>query len=100
MEKETTRIITSFRNSSSRIFEMIYDDFKRSVKKLDRLRDENVFQRMQARYIKELEQQLRWAAEKTVEECNEKSEVKIVRHDLTSQVSYLLSEFLLKAKSM
>ncbi|HET6994266.1 MAG TPA: hypothetical protein VFI06_04740 [Chitinophagaceae bacterium] len=99
MENDITRIITGFRNSSSRIFEMIYNDFKRNVKNVNRKTDENVFQQMQARYINELENQLRQLAEKTVAGYNEPRESKILQHELASQISYLLSEFQQKAKS-
>jgi hypothetical protein len=100
MEKDFGNIISKFRDLSSKMSEMIYDDFKRKVKKLDRQKDENVFQLLQARYINELDKQLQQAAEKMVQENNKYSNLKLLRNELANQSSYILSEFLQKARSM
>ena len=100
MEKDFGNIISKFRDLSSKISEMIFDDLKRKVKKLDRQKDENVFQLLQARYINELEKQLQQEAEKMVQENNKYSNLKLLRNELTNQASYILSEFLQKARSM
>jgi len=79
---------------------MIYDDFRRDAKSLDRQTDENVFQKLQGRYMKELEKQLHRAAEGLVEEHTGDRDIGTLQHELARQISYLLSEFLVKAKSM
>jgi len=99
MENDIGLIITEYRDLSSKISEMIYDDFKRKVKRLNRRTDENVYQLLQARYINELEKQLHQEVEKMVEKNNKNVNLTSLRHELATQASYILSEFLLKAKS-
>ena len=100
MEGEIAVIITRFRNESSRISQRIFDDFATSVSGLNRQTDENVFQQQQARYLQELENQLHQFASKTVEENRGHNAVALLQHELPIQVSYILAEFLVKAKSM
>lgn len=100
MENDINRAVSAFRNLSSRVSEMIYLDFRSSVKKLDRQTDENVFQKLQARYIAELENQLNQAAGKLISEFRGNSLVNTLQYELSNRVAYLLSEFLLKAKSL
>jgi hypothetical protein len=100
MENDMGVIISRYRDLSSRISEMIYADFKKSVERLDRQRDENVFQLSQARYIQELEKQLHNEVEKMVEKHKSNANLNLLRHELGSQASYILAEFLQKAKAM
>ena len=67
MENDIAIVISRYRDLSSKISERIYDEFKRKIESLDRRRDENVFQLVQARYINELEKQLHHEVEKMVE---------------------------------
>lgn len=100
MEKDITLIISDFRNLSSKIYEMVYDDFRQKVKNLDRQRDENVFQQLQARYVNALKKQLEQEAEKVIQEHNRHHAVRTLQRELTGQIAYLLPEFILKVKSM
>lgn len=100
MEKDINIIKSNFRNSSTRISHLIYEDFIRSVKKLDRQRDENVFRQLQSRYRSELEKQLNAAAEKVIGEYGGHNDMRTLQRELTNQISYNVSEFLLKIKSM
>ena len=100
MENDIAIVISRYRDLSSKISERIYDEFKRKIESLDRRRDENVFQLVQARYINELEKQLHHEVEKMVEKYKTNTNVTLLRHELGNQASYILSEFLQKAKSM
>jgi len=100
MENEIGVVISKYRDLSAKISEKIYDEFKRKIESLDRRRDENVFQLVQARYINELEKQLHQEVEKMVEKYKTNVNVTLLRHELGNQASYILSEFLQKAKSM
>ena len=100
MENDIGAIISKYRYLSSKISEMVYDDFKRNVEKLSRRTDENVFQLLQGRYMNELEKKLHQEAEIMVDKNNKNVNVTLLRHELGNQVSYILSEFLQKAKSM
>jgi len=100
MENDIGMLISKYRDLSSKISEMIYDDFKKNVERLDRQTDENVFQLLQARYINELEKQLHQEVEKIVAKNNTNINVTLLRYELGNQASYILSEYLQKAKSM
>lgn len=100
MEKDITRVITNFRNASASIFEMMFTDFQNGTKNLDRQKDDNVFQRLQARYISQLEKQLLGEADNAMKGHYQNRELKILQHELATRVSYLLSEFSVKARSM
>ena len=93
-------IKSSFRNSSSRISQLIFNDFRKNIRKLDRQKDENVFQQLLGRYIHELERKLADEAGKALAQYQVKVNINILRRELTSQVSYNMSEFLLKVRSM
>ena len=100
MEKEIALVVTNFRNVASKIYEMIFNDFRRSIAKLDRQTDENVFQQLQARYVNELEKHLDQEAKKIVEENSGHAAASTMHRELAAHISYLISSFLLKAKSM
>lgn len=100
MDNDVVHILTGFRNRAASISQAIFKDFRSSVKRLDRQTDENVFQRLQARYLQELDKQLHQIAEKTVKEYSPYSTATNLHHELAGQISYLLAEFLHKAKSM
>lgn len=98
METDMEKIIARFRDSAGRIFVLIWEDFERRAKILDRQRDENVFQQLQSRYIDELRKQLTKIVEASLNEYS--GDRNMLRRDLTNQVSYNVSEFLQKIRSM
>ena len=100
MENGVTLIITGFRNLSSKVYEVICDDFARSVNKLDRQTDENVFQQLGARYAKELERDLEQEAEKILTTHKSHEAIGTLERELAGQIAYLVSAFLLKVNSM
>jgi hypothetical protein len=100
METDVDIVVARFRNSSSRIFQFLYEDFKRNIRKLDRQGDENVFQKLQSRYLSELQKQLTIEAEKMIGQYNGIRDINLLRRELASQISYNISEFLVKIRSM
>ena len=100
MENDSTLIVTHFRDLASKIYGMVYRDFRKSAEKLDRRKDENVFQQLQARYASELEKFLDREAKRIAEEHSSHPGKRILQRELSGHVAYLVSEFLLNAKSM
>jgi hypothetical protein len=98
--KDFTQIATDFRNISSRIYEFIFAEFRRSVKQLDRQLDENVFQQVQAKHIGKLKQMLEQETARTLESHGRHRAAQALQQEMTGQIAYLLSAFLLKARSM
>jgi len=100
MEKDLTLAISSFRDLSSKIYEKVFTDFKKGVNDIDRQTDENVFQQLQARYIRELEKYLDKEAKRIIEAYTDQSSIKKLQRELSGHISYLVTAFFIKAKSM
>jgi len=100
MGKDIVLIITEFRNVTSLIYEMVFAGFRESVKNLDRQEDENVYQQLQSKYRSKLKMLLEHEAEKILEEHRAQGDLRMLQRELNGHVSYLLTAFLLKAKSM
>jgi hypothetical protein len=98
METDINIIKSQFRNSASGIFSRISEDFTRTAKKLDRQGDENVFRQLQGRYVNELEKQLTQIAEKLIGQYN--GDINLLKRELATEISYDVSEFRLKMRSM
>ena len=100
METDIDIIKSQFRNAASGIFSRISEDFMRIAKKLDRQGDENVFRQLQGRYVNELENQLTHIAEKLISQYNGDKNINLIRRELATLISYDVSEFRLKMRSM
>lgn len=98
MHSNTTIAITSFRESAVRIFLLLWNDFERKTKELDRKTDENVFQQLQYRYVEGLRAQLSSIAERTLMSFS--GDLNGLRKCLTDQVSQNISAFMFRAKAI
>ena len=100
MERDIEIIVSHFRNEASSLFLAIVEDFERHAEKLNRQRDENVFQQMQSRFVQELKKQLSYIAEKVIGQYKGNTGINTLRRELTAQIEYYISELLLKIRSM
>jgi hypothetical protein len=100
MERDIEIIVSHFRNEASSLFLAIVEDLERHAEKLNRQRDENVFQQMQSRFVQELKKQLAYIAEKVIGQYKGNADINILRRELTAQIEYYISELLLKIRSM
>lgn len=100
MEKDIEIIVSQFRSEASVLFGAIVEDFVHQTKRLNRQWDENVFQQMQSRYAQELKKQLSQVAEKVIVHYKGNLSASRLRLDLTHQIEYYTSAFVLKIKSM
>lgn len=100
MEKDIEIVVSQFRSEASGLFQAIAEDFVRHAKRLNRQWDENVFQQMQGRYMQELKKQLTHIAEKLISQYKGALNTNMLRHELTQQIDYYISAFVIKIRSM
>ena len=100
MDKDLIHIVSDFRNRTSKMYEQLFSDFKHNVFNLSRQKDENVYQQILARYSYLLKKRLEYEAHKIVESNRGNPAAGSLQQELTGHISYLLSEFRVKAGSM
>lgn len=98
MENDINVIITRFRTTSGRLFQMLYADFDANSKKLDRQKDENVFLQLQGRYLNELEKQLMETAKRILSVHKTPATVRTLHNELKKHISYTISQFAKKTR--
>ncbi len=74
--------------------------FVYNAQKLNRQVDENVFQQLSSRYAEQLKAELKQAAEQLLEQHKETVNSDLLRLDFSNHISYSLTEFRLKIRSM
>ena len=95
----TTQILIEFNDKAKKIFFSLYDKFKESAKKLDRTKDNNVFQQQEGKYLSTLRFQL----ESTAQECLNKTrspDKSELNKKLTNEITMYLNEFRQKTRSL
>ena len=100
MERDIEIIVSQFRNEAANLFLAIVEDFERHAERLNRQRDENVFQQMQSRFVQELKQQLSYIAEKVIGQYKGNTGINTLSREMSAQTEYYISELLLKIRSM
>ncbi len=96
MHSDIDMINANFRRAASTIFLSLYEQFKNAVKSLDRQKDENVFRQLQSRYADELKRKLTEIAIGLIDQYKGQGDTNTLRRELTNQVSYYQTEFILK----
>lgn len=89
-----------FHSRAGAIFSSLSRDFKCSTGSLDRLHDENVFQRLQAKYTIELKRQLQEVALEVLEQFSAGRYREGFNKILASSIEEYTQEFLQKARSL
>ncbi len=96
MHSDIDMINANFRRAASTVFLSLYEQFKNAVKDLDRQKDENVFRQLQSRYADELKRKLTEIAIGLLDRYKGPGDTNTLRRELTNQVSYYQTEFILK----
>ena len=99
MKSNIEQYTVQFHNRAREIFFSLYNDFKRSTATVDRLRDENVFQQLQAKYTHELKSQLYAVASEMLEQVSSGVHDGF-NHLLHSLIEDYINEFVQKARSL
>jgi hypothetical protein len=100
MNSDINTFKAKFRAEASVIHLRVMKTFEMSTKKLDRQKDENVFQQLTARYADELKRELSQMAEKLIDQSGDGTKRNSLQQDFARQISYHVSEWLLKVRSM
>ncbi|MGN6493135.1 MAG: hypothetical protein ACTHLE_14140 [Agriterribacter sp.] len=100
MTSDINTIKARFRDEASVIHLRIMSTFELNTQKLDREKDENVFQQLSARYADELKRELSQMAGKLIDQCGDGTTRNLLKQDFARQISYHVSEWLLKIRSM
>lgn len=100
MKPDIDTIKARFRDEASVIHLRIMKTFEFNTQKLDRQKDENVFQQLTARYADELKRELSQMAKKLIDQYGEGAIRNLLQQDFARQISYHVSEWLLKIRSM
>jgi hypothetical protein len=89
-----------FHSRARAIFFSLSKDFRYSTASLDRLNDENVFQKVQANYLVELKRQLQEVAMEVLENLSTGQSRDGFTRVLTSSIEEYTNEFVQKARSL
>lgn len=100
MKSDINTLRAIFRNEASEIHLRVMKTFEFNTKKLDRQKDENVFQQLTARYADELKRELSQTAEQLIDRYGDETNRHLLRQDFTHQIAYYISEWHLKIRSM
>lgn len=100
MRADFDTVRARFRDEASVIHVRVMETFELNTKKLNRQRDENVFQQLTARYADELKRELSRMAEQLIDHYGDDTSRYLLRQDFTHQIAYYISEWHLKIRSM
>ena len=99
MNNEFEQVVVEFNTKAQKLFFLTYERFHASTRRLDRKKDENVFQQQLGKYLYDLKLQLENIASELLHKY--KSLVNINRYNsvLTDQIKDYLNEFRQKSRS-
>jgi hypothetical protein len=96
---DITKIVVAYNNEAQKVFFSLYEKFKVSVEKLDRGRDDNVFQQQQGKYLQTLKYQLQSLALEFLGK-DKSSNYARINKKLADAINIYLNEFRQKSKSL
>jgi hypothetical protein len=97
---ELAPVIVEFNTKSSTIFFSHYEKFKATVEKLDRKKDDNVFQLQQAKYLQTLKSQLEYLAQDLLNKYGSMRSANLLNKKFTDEINQYLNEFRQKSRSL
>jgi len=100
MNKGFDQVEFDFNTKAIKIFFSLFDRFKDSTSRLDRKKDENVFQQQLGKYQYSLKEQLEMIAKELFEKNKTIINISQFNKILSDRISYYLNEFRLKSSSV
>jgi hypothetical protein len=91
MHGSINSILVSFNDDASLIYSELFEEFKRSVKKIDRKTDDNVFRLQAAKYFDQLKRKLEREAKRKIEAHPQLQDELFIA--LTERINFFLQEF-------
>jgi len=99
MRKDLDELEIEFNYRANETFYLLFEEFEKTVKELNRGKDENVFQQERAKYMNSLKTELERVAISLVEKYREIKEVNQLRRNLTNRINEYVQEFMMKSQS-
>jgi len=97
---DIAQILVEFNDKAQNIFISLYENFKVSARKLDRTRDNNVFQQQEGKYLATLKYQLESLAREFLGKHKTSTNISQLNKKLTDTVNGYLNEFKQKSRSL
>jgi len=97
---DLAQVIVEFNTKASTIFLSHYNEFIHTVEKLDRKKDENIFQLQQNRYLETLKNRLEYLAQSILNKYESMRGASLLYKKLTDEISQLLNEFRQRSSSL
>ena len=96
----SSQILIDFNKRAQKVFFPLYEKFKESAKLLDRVRDDNVFQQQQSKYLQTLKQQLESLALEILNKNRSVGKNSQLNKKLTDEINEYMKEFRQKSRSL
>ena len=99
MEEDMERTIVEFNNHAAKIYSRLFEQFRNSIRNINRNEEENVFKMQLSKYSLELRKQL----EQQIKNLLGSSDPKIykeVEAVLSAKINYYFQEFILKCNAL
>jgi len=97
---DIAQILVDFNDKAQNIFISLYENFKVSARKLDRTKDNNVFQQQEGKYLATLKYQLDILALEILGKNKTLKNISQLNKKLTDAVNDYLNEFKQKSRSL
>jgi flagellar biosynthesis component FlhA len=98
--QDISQILVDFNEKGKKIFFSLYDQFRQTAKRLDRTKDNNVFQQQEGKYLATLKHQLESLAVEMMNKNKTIENTSQLNKKLTDTVNQFLSEFQQKSRSL
>jgi hypothetical protein len=99
MKEGIEQLNVLFQNRATTVFFALYNEFRHSTALIDRQGDENVFQKLQNRYVSQLALQLHDIALEVLEKADHSHDRQKLQYAFTHSIEEYTNEFLQKIKS-
>lgn len=96
----SSQILIDFNKRAQKVFFPLYEKFKESTKLLNRVRDDNVFQQQQSKYLQTLKQQLESLALEILNKNRSVGNNSQLNKKLTDEINEYVNEFRQKSRSL
>lgn len=100
MNKEFEQELSDFAMKAQRLFTMTFENFRESTKRLNRQKDENVFQLQVGKFLATLKQQLENIAIESIKKSKALKNADKLNNILADQIRGYLNEFRRKSRSV
>src|SRR4051812_45494098 len=99
MQKDPDEILVEFNDSAGRLLTYLFEKFQKNVQSLNRNKDDNVFQQLQAKYMYDFKNELENMAKIYIEKCGGANAHEL-NNRLTNSIDRFTNEFIQQIRSL